>query len=71
MNTVKIGDDWRVWWNTGRPKVGSYYPARVIAIEPYTGPYQDLFTHILTLAAPNTDSGATQMSANLREERPL
>lgn len=60
----KIGADFPVWWNTNRPKVNGFYPARIIAIEPYRGKYPQWFTHVLTLEAPSTRNGATQMTAN-------
>lgn len=58
----QIGADYPVWWNTNRPMVGGFYPARIIAVEPYRGPYAADFSHVLTLDAPTTRNGALRMT---------
>jgi hypothetical protein len=44
------------------PTVGeSYHGSRIVAISPYTGPYQDITSCIVTLTA-NTQSGFIKMA---------
>ena len=58
----KVGDDYLVWWNTHREKVGNYYPARIIGIRPYTGKYKNDFNYIFKLEAPTTKNGWSEMT---------
>jgi hypothetical protein len=68
---IKVGDDIGVWWSTERPKVGSWNPARVLAIEPYRGRFTHLFTHTLTLQCPEARKGTCEMAVNIWDEKPL
>lgn len=65
---AKVGEFWPVWWNTGREKVNGFYPARIEAVEPYTGRYKEWFTHVLILECPSTKNGALPMTVDLRSE---
>jgi hypothetical protein len=61
---VKVGDDFRVWWETGRKSAdGHYWLARVLEVLPYTGKYPQFFTCVLVLEAPRTKRGKLEMAA--------
>jgi hypothetical protein len=61
MSEFKVGDDHPVWWNTERPMVNGFYPARILEVKPYTGPLP-FVRCILKLEAPSTKRGWIEMS---------
>jgi hypothetical protein len=62
--TANPGDDVPVWWDTKRPKIGSWYPGHVLTVRPYTGPLGHLgFTRILCIEAPGTKWDWLEMTA--------
>lgn len=61
LPTLKVGDEYPVWWFTGK-KVGSWNYARVLEINNYQGKYPEHFTAELKLAAPNTKRGWMEMA---------
>jgi len=63
---VKVGDLYPVWWSTG-VREGEQNMAMILEIRPYDGRWQDDFTHILKLKAPNTDRGWLEMTVKLEE----
>ena len=67
--TPQVGEDWPVWWNTGRPPINGYYPARILEVRPYTGLYTQHFTHILKLEPPGIRQGWVEMSVH-EQDRP-
>jgi hypothetical protein len=64
--SVSVDDMFPVWWHTGQKDSEGNHMARVIAIEPYRGVYQDWFDTVLTLTAPETRNGALQMTYDTR-----
>ncbi len=63
--TLKIGDEYPVWWETFDGRPGGQHMAKIIAIEPYRGKFTEFFNVTLTLVAPTTRNGALQMSAKV------
>lgn len=66
IKQVRVGDKFPVWWRTGEKDANGENLAAVIAVEDYRGAYPQWFDKVLTLAAPNTRSGALQMTYDTR-----
>jgi len=62
---MKPGDMYPVWWATGKRDEHGTPLAKVIAVLPYRGRYPQYFNNVLRLHAPNTSSGALEMTVQL------
>jgi hypothetical protein len=54
---MKVGDFYPVWWDTGLPKQGNYYPGRIREIHSYHGKYPEFFTHVIYVETPRSMRG--------------
>lgn len=61
--SLKVGDEYPVYWDTGDGRPAGSHMARILDIKPYTGQFPEHFTVFLKLYAPTTKRGFMEMAA--------